>query len=78
MIRALGVRDLALGVGTLQALTNGEPPRQWVTLSELSDAVDAAATALAIRRIPAGRAVARVAIASTCAALGLTAADRLD
>jgi hypothetical protein len=76
--RAFGVRDLALGVGTLQALTEGQPVRPWVLLGALSDAVDGAATVLAARRIGLRRAAPVVALSLAAAAIGLAGADQVD
>jgi hypothetical protein len=50
LVRMLGARDLALGVGTLHALTRGGQPRPWLALAALADAVDAAALTMAVRR----------------------------
>lgn len=78
LARALGVRDLALGVGTLRALDAGEPARSWVALGALSDAVDLAATALAIRAIGPRRALPVMAVAATATVAGLLAVDQVD
>jgi ADP-ribose pyrophosphatase YjhB (NUDIX family) len=40
-VRALGARDLAIGVGQLTALDTGAPVRPWVEAAVLSDAGDA-------------------------------------
>jgi hypothetical protein len=77
-IRAMGIRDLALGAGTLQALTNGEPARTWVALSATSDAVDATATALAIRSIPLRKSIPALLVAGGSAVVGALAIERLD
>lgn len=76
--RALGVRDLALGLGTLNALDKGEPVRSWVQLGGLSDAVDFAATAIALRRIGARRALPLMVVAATAATLSVLAQNELD
>jgi len=54
LARTMGGRDLALGIGTLRALgvTDAEA-RPWVALAGMADAVDAAVTLLAFRRLPA-------------------------
>src|SRR5688500_12688437 len=41
---ALGVRDLALGLGAAWALGGGESSRPWMLAGTLADAVDLAAT----------------------------------
>jgi hypothetical protein len=53
LARTMGGRDLALGVGTLRALTVGAgEARPWVAFAGGADAVDAAVTVLAFRRLP--------------------------
>lgn len=42
--QALGIRDLALGVGALSAFARGQDARDWVGLAAACDAVDLAAT----------------------------------
>ncbi len=76
--RALGIRDLALGAGTLRALDAGEPARPWVALGVLADAVDLAATTLAIRALGPRRALPVIAVAAGATALGLLALDQVD
>jgi hypothetical protein len=54
--RALGARDLALGLGALAALrdqaANPGPARSWVAAGALSDALDVAASLAAWRELP--------------------------
>jgi hypothetical protein len=78
IIRATAGRDLAIGAGTLQALAAGDAVRGWTLAGAASDLVDAAATAVAIRRIGVRRAVPVVAVALVAGLAGLSAADRLD
>lgn len=77
-IRGLGVRDLALGLGTLRALDRGEPARSWVRLAAVGDATDAVSGVLGVRRLGLARTLATVVSASAAAALGFSAADRVD
>ena len=73
LARAVGARDVALGLGTAVAIDRGGPVRGWLEGAALADAVDLVATLLAGDSIPKGkrRAVALIATASlvTCAAL---------
>lgn len=78
LARALGIRDLALGAGALQALSAGEPVRPWVLAGAASDGVDLVATALAAPSIGARRAVAPMLVAGSAAATALVTADRVD
>jgi len=53
LARTLGGRDLALGIGTLRALSRSdEEARPWVALGGVSDAVDALATVVAFASLP--------------------------
>jgi hypothetical protein len=72
--RAAGVRDVVLGAGVLAAAwTDPRAERAWVVAGAVCDAVDAATTAAAWRRLPAGRwLVAGAAV--TAAAVGALAA----
>jgi hypothetical protein len=54
MSRALGARDLALGLGTAVALDRGKPVRGWLEGAALSDGADLVATLLAGDSIPRG------------------------
>jgi hypothetical protein len=63
LARALGARDLALGLGIAVALDRGAPVRGWLEGAALADGVDLLATLLAGDAIPQGkrRAVSLVA-----------------
>jgi hypothetical protein len=50
VVRMVGARDVALGLGTLLALHRGEDARDWLLGQALSDAADAAAFAGAVAR----------------------------
>ena len=52
MSRALGGRDLALGLGLAVALDRGKPVRGWLEGAALADGADLAATLLAGDSIP--------------------------
>jgi hypothetical protein len=67
IVRALGIRDLMLGVGAYLAVEEGRSVRRWVEFGLAADAVDALATLLAARHIPK-RNVARVVMVSGSAA----------
>lgn len=54
--RALGARDLAIGLGIVIAIDRGAPVRGWLEASALSDGVDFLATVIGGRALPpAGR-----------------------
>lgn len=77
MIRAMGGRDLAMGLGTLRALEHGGDVRSWTVLSAACDAVDAAASVLALRRL-GPRALPVLLTATVAAVAGITSAEHLD
>jgi len=53
LARAMGGRDLALGIGALRGLGLSDPEaRPWVALGGMADAVDALATVLAFGSLP--------------------------
>jgi hypothetical protein len=53
--RAIGARDLAIGLGALFALGRDVPARGWFEAALLADAADAAATLLAFKHLPRRR-----------------------
>ena len=53
LARTMGGRDLALGIGTLRALSRSDhEARPWVALGGTADAVDALATVIAFGALP--------------------------
>jgi hypothetical protein len=50
--RALGARDIALGLGALAALRSGGPARHWLAAGALSDALDIASSLAAWQELP--------------------------
>lgn len=69
--RALGARDLALGLGALAAGNASSDPRPagaWYAAGALSDALDVAVTVAAWRRLPRGTRWL-VAASAGCAAI---------
>jgi hypothetical protein len=73
LARLFGIRDIALGVGTLS--TSGEAQRQWLTLGVVCDAADAAAGVFAGRGgyLPKVPTVLVTGVALVAAGLGLAA-----
>lgn len=78
LARALGGRDLVLGVGAILALRDEIPVRRWVLLGAASDAVDGVATLLALRHIPKLRGLLAVVAAAGAALAGAGLAGRVD
>ena len=77
--RALGVRDLVLGAGLLQAIDAGAPTRGWIAAAAAADAVDAAATLLNWSDLPrAGRIGILVLATGSAVQMGLLVAGADD
>lgn len=51
LLRAVGARDLTLGIGVLAALDRGAPVRGWLRASAVVDGLDAAGSVLARRHL---------------------------
>ena len=72
--RALGIRDIALGVGLVMALEKKDPVRNWVIGAAAADAIDAAATLIAWSDLPKAGRLAVLALATGSAVqMGLLA-----
>lgn len=78
LLRGLGARDLALGLGTLRALDQGTPVRPWVAMSVIGDVADAVGATAALRSLGPARTAVTVAAAGGGAALGAVAVSDLD
>jgi hypothetical protein len=75
LARGVGARDLAVGLGGLQAaVRNDGSARPWMAAAALCDAVDFGATWSAGKRIPRKSRTAVLAIAAGAAALSAIAA----
>ena len=70
LARSTGVRDLAIGVGTLFALQKDAPARGWLEEGMLADAGDAVAVVLGFRSLPRGRAVLALVAATSTVVVG--------
>ncbi len=70
ILRALGVRDLVLGLGLKTALDRDAPTRGWLEGGLAADGVDAAATLLAGDDLPASGRVLVGAVAGSGVVLG--------
>ena len=75
MSRALGARDLALGLGVAVALDRGKPVRGWLEAAALADGGDLVATLLARDAIPRGSR-ARVALVAAVSMVGCAVVAR--
>ena len=75
--RAIGGRDLALGVGLLLAHRRNEPITGWVAAGALADASDAAATLLSYRQLPSKTRLPILLSAAATAAVEVAIGARL-
>ena len=71
LTRALGMRDLALGVGLLRAVGEDREVGRWLGAGVLADGADLAATLLAWERLPSVGRVGVTAAAASGLGLGL-------
>lgn len=78
--RALGARDLAIGIGLLTAMQRGDPARGWLEAGVLADSVDTFTALSGMRRLPKIRSLFYVASGVGAVALGrqLTSSGDLD
>jgi hypothetical protein len=73
VIRGFGARDLALGLGTLRALSRNEPLTGWVQMAAVGDACDAAAGLAGASSVGLVRTIPTVVSAAAAAVLGMRA-----
>jgi hypothetical protein len=77
MIRGLGARDLALGLGSLRALLADDgAPRPWFAAHALADAADLAATLAAREALPQRNLLFASAMAAASTAIAIAGAAR--
>lgn len=70
--RALGARDVALGVQILRGLSRGEVVRHWILAGFVADAADVTASFVASRNMTPARRVLVPLVASAVGALGVS------
>jgi hypothetical protein len=79
LARAMGGRDLALGLGALRALADSDRhARPWVALGGTADAVDALATVVAFTSLPRRSRWAMLAVTGGAAVVSIRLAATLD
>lgn len=76
--RALGGRDLALGIGVLLALRHDTPVRGWVEAGALADAGDVLATLCAFGTLPKKSRMMVLALAGGAVAMASLTAPAVD
>jgi hypothetical protein len=78
LARALGARDVALGLGVVISLDRGAPVRGWLEGSALADAGDFLATLLAGRALPPAARGGVLAIAAASAGVATWLSRAVD
>jgi hypothetical protein len=78
LVRMLGGRDVALGLGTVIALDHGTPVRGWLEGSALADVIDCLACLAIHKELPPNVVRGTVGIAGSSAVVGMLLARRLD
>lgn len=78
LVRMVGARDVALGLGTVVAIDHGAPVRGWLEGSALTDAADCATGFLARRHLSGPAFRVATGLGGASAALGLYLSRRLD
>lgn len=72
-IRGLGARDVAIGLGTLAALSRGRSANRWLEAGIIADGADATAALLAKDKLASTSVMTTLAIAGGAALAGLYA-----
>ncbi len=75
--RAFGMREIAIGVGTVLAVDHDAPVRGWLEAGVLIDSSDALATLLSYRKLPRVGRTLVLAGAATAAVMGARLARQL-
>jgi hypothetical protein len=79
LARAMGGRDLALGLGALRGLAQSDQTgRPWVALGGLADGIDALVTVVAFRSLPRRTRWGIAALTIGASAVSVRAASALD
>lgn len=78
VVRAAGVRDALLGLGTIRALEQDDEVRPWVLAGAAADGIDALGTVLAWRHLPRRRRFLALTFMAGAAAAGVYLAGQVD
>jgi hypothetical protein len=78
LLRALGGRDVALGVGALLSLQAGRDSRRWLLMGATSDLVDTVASAAGFAALPGRRRWLVLAASGGAACAGVAIASKLS
>jgi hypothetical protein len=78
LARAIGARDMAIGIGLLAGMQRGAPLRAWLAAGMLADATDLVATLVERDELPATAVplvVATAGVGVAAGAVGILSAD---
>lgn len=78
VLRGLGARDLAIGLGVLAALDTDAPVQRWLEAGAIADLADGTAMALVGDGLPRSTRLATAGTAVGAAALGIWLSRRLE
>lgn len=78
VVRALGVRDLLLGVGLWRAANGGRSTKAWLAYGAVADATDGLAGLAGWRALPRSGRRVLVGMAAVAAAAGAALSARVD
>jgi hypothetical protein len=78
LVRAIGVRDVVVGMGTLMAARRNTPVRGWLEGGMAADAGDIIGTLYAAKHLPRQGVVMTVGLAALAAALSARAVRTLE
>ena len=77
-MRSLGARDLAIGMGTLFALSHRGPVRGWVEAGMLADGADAINSLIALPNAPKARSLFWMIVSAATALTGYRISLTID
>jgi hypothetical protein len=78
LTRMVGIRDLALGLGTAIAIDKGTPVRGWLEAAAVADAGDLVAALLGRKQMSQQAFIGTLALTSGAVVVGLVLARRVE
>ena len=78
LMRVVGARDLAIGLGAVLAIMQGQKARGWIEAGVLADAADTAITLAYLGKLPTQGALTTLAMTIPAVLLGWRTARQVD
>lgn len=78
LVRTVGARDVAVGMGAVMALRRGAPARGWLEAALLADLLDAAIALVYLRKLPLTGAAGTLMLTAMAGYAGIRLAPRVD